>query len=320
MTLGPLSADMKEKWALLGVKEYPSVHCSIRTLVKIGPHGDTSLAAALAAPRRTEAGTLQLLRSAKAKEAAAAELEQRAAALLSQLANVPHAQAAPCRREAAEAQGTAKALRKEASDLLFSQSLTGIEVRNRAPAWLQYCLPPAPALCAHCCSAAVPACRRSRWHLVRAPTPSCQPSRRLPYSCPQSFFFGWPFVDGVERFVVEPQHQEHNGTFGDHIVPAVKKLTLSLPDGAAAWAELNRRLVSYRRQPNTRIPGHGLDTRGLTSEERRGMIVWLPLAAAGLLPAPVVRTLFQFAVLAVTRDMHCQTEGTLLLVQEMAER
>lgn len=122
-------------------------------------------------------------------------------------------------------------------------------------------------------------------------------------------------------FVIEPQHQEHNGTFGDHIVPAVKTLTLSLPNGEAHWAELNRRLVSYRGQPNTpRMPSQGLDTKGLTSEERHAMIAWLPLAASGLLPAPVVRTLFQFAALAATRDMHCHTEGSLLLMEELSQQ
>lgn len=136
----------------------------------------------------------------------------------------------------------------------------------------------------------------------------------------QCFFFGWPWVDGVSRFVLEPQHQEHNGAFGDHIVPATKKLALSLKNGDAVWAELNRRLVSNRHQPNTRIPGEGLDTKGLTSEERSGMIPWLPLAADGLLPCDVVRALFQFAVFAATRDMHCHTEGTLLLMEEMAQQ
>lgn len=138
MTLGPVPADMKERWALLGILGYPSQGCNIRTLVRIGPHGDTSLAAALAAPRRTEAGTLHLLRQARDKRQAATALEECAAAMLAQLAGVPPAQAAAARKEATQAQARARGLRKEASQLLASQSLTGIEVR-RALALLYCC-------------------------------------------------------------------------------------------------------------------------------------------------------------------------------------
>lgn len=79
----------------------------------------------------SEAGTLQVLRRAKDKVASAATMEQNATAVLAHLENAaaPHAQAAPSRREVAAALAHAKALRKEAAELLHSQSLTGTEVR-----------------------------------------------------------------------------------------------------------------------------------------------------------------------------------------------